>query len=132
MKRSVLSGFVALVLMLSAALAGAAQAQPAQPCPPSQIEVMPWPPGPEPRLAEVVGKGGVAFMGCSSPVGCLRLPEERGAMDQVDSQQGKWTCGYLTDETGGGSGWIRSDVLRPITFDLHPPNYRVGGKLGRR
>jgi hypothetical protein len=55
------------------------------------------------------------------------MPVEQGALDLVDYQQGKWTCGYVVDRTGSGSGWIRSDALHQVTFDLHP---RVGAWIG--
>ncbi len=111
---------IVLVIFCSATFEAAAQEQPSKPCPSSQIEVPPWPPGPEPKLAEVSMHGSIQLIDCGYLKGCIQIPVAQGSLDLIDYQQGKWTCGYVVGRTGSGSAWIHSDTLHQVTFDLHP------------
>ncbi len=38
-----------------------------------------------------------------------------------DKREREWTCGYVSARDGAGPAWIRSDALRVVPYDEHPP-----------
>jgi len=75
-----------------------------------------------PILAEVAtAKPAVGYFGCGSGQNCLSTKLAPGDTVVVYQAEGDWTCGYLTQSKGAGPGWVRSNDIRPVSFDAAPP-----------
>ncbi len=115
------------MFLLIGAPSRAAEGNPGTPCPSSQWvsqeASLPWPGGPEPQLAEVATNGVMQLICCRGGENgkYMQFPLEPGTPVLIDYQQAGWACGYATTSTGGGSGWIRSNALHKISFNLEPP-----------
>jgi hypothetical protein len=78
-------------------------------------------PGQKVQIAEVVKRAAVRLMACGTPEGCMEANASWGSPIQIYRQQGEWTCGYMVNRDGAGSTWIRTDSLRVVPYDEHPP-----------
>ena len=75
-----------------------------------------------PVLAEIAtAKNTVGYFGCSSSRNCLSAKLAPGDPVVVFQAEGDWTCGYLSQAKGAGPGWVRSNDIRPVSFDAAPP-----------
>jgi len=73
------------------------------------------------EIAEVARRGAVQLEACGSPKGCVEAPAALGTPVQIYREQGGWTCGYVSGHGGAGPAWIRSDALRVVPYEEHPP-----------
>lgn len=96
-----------------------AQSKPTEPCLFS-YDGFATTPGQKVQIAEVAQRAAVQLEACG-PKGCIQAPVASGTPVQVYRRQGEWTCGYVSGRDGAGPAWIRSDALRIMPYDEHPP-----------
>ena len=74
-----------------------------------------------PKLAEIVSaKTTLGYYGCQSGKNCLATKLEPGDAVEVYRVEGDWTCGYLSNRTGAGPGWVKSKDIRLLPLDPNP------------
>lgn len=75
----------------------------------------------DPKLAQVTAKSTTAYVGCSTARDCR--PVKLSARDAVVvySVEAGWTCGYLSQRSGAGPGWVRTEDTASVLADAHPP-----------
>ena len=78
-------------------------------------------PGEKVQIAEVAKKGGVQLEACGASTACIQAPVAWQTPVQIYRQQGEWTCGYVSGRDGAGPAWIRTENLRVVSYDEHPP-----------
>jgi hypothetical protein len=88
-------------------------------------------PGQMVQIAEVATRTVVELEECGSEKGCIVSPAAWGTPVLIYRELGGWACGYFSGREGAGPAWIRSDALRVVPYDTHPPlNSWVGTWTG--
>ncbi len=75
----------------------------------------------QPQIAEFTIGTALNLELCGSSSGCAASRTAIATPVWILRKQGAWTCGYYSGRSGAGTTWIRSDALRAVSYDAHPP-----------